>query len=54
MQKADVQNGVVVNVIEVDPNNIPDWCVDWPIATEECQIGGTYADGIFTRVPRAD
>ena len=54
MIKAKIEDGVVVNIIVVDPDNVPEWCADWPTATQDCEIGGTYADGIFTRVPRAD
>lgn len=32
MRLAQVDNGVVTNVIEVDPANIPDWAADWPEA----------------------
>jgi hypothetical protein len=32
MRKAQVLDGVVMNVIEVDPNAIPDFCADWPDA----------------------
>jgi hypothetical protein len=32
MRKAQIRNGRVVNVIEVDPANVPDWCEDWPDA----------------------
>jgi hypothetical protein len=34
MVKAQIENNIVVNVIVVDPENIPDWCVDWPTLTE--------------------
>ena len=52
MNKAQIEDGVVVNLIVVDPNNIPDWCSDWPIATASAEIGGTYANGVFTPIPR--
>lgn len=32
MRKAQIRNGRVVNVIEVDPEHVPDWCEDWPDA----------------------
>jgi hypothetical protein len=47
MRKAQIENGVVVNVIEVDPADIPDWCADWP----ECESAGPgwlFADGEFS------
>ena len=47
MKKAQIIDGIVANIIEVDPANIPDWCVDWPDATEEAEIGGTYTGGVF-------
>lgn len=46
MRKAQIENGLVTNVIEVDPDHIPDWCADWP----ECDGAGpgwAYADGEF-------
>lgn len=48
MIKAKIESGIVVNIIVVDPNNIPIWCADWPTATEDCHIGGTYANGVFS------
>jgi hypothetical protein len=47
MKKAQIIDGIVANIIEVDPTNIPDWCADWPDATDEAGIGGTYAGGVF-------
>jgi hypothetical protein len=52
MIKAQIENNTVINIIAVDPINIPDWCYDWPTATENTEIGGTYANGVFTRIPR--
>lgn len=34
MTKAEIKDGIVVNVIVVDPDNIPDWCANWPTITE--------------------
>ena len=51
MNIVEIKDGIVVNVILVDPNNIPDFCADWPEATEGCQIGGSYANGVFTPLP---
>jgi len=48
MNKADIKNGIVTNIILVDPSNTPDFCAKWPEATEGCQIGGGYVDGVFT------
>ena len=54
MNKAEIKNGIVTNVILVDPANIPDWCADWPEVTEGCQIGGSYADGVFIPLPEPE
>jgi hypothetical protein len=50
MIKAQVENGIVVNVIDVDPNNVPDWCADWPEITE-AGIGWTYDGHSFSEPP---
>lgn len=34
MIKAQIENGIVVNIILVDPVNIPEWCVSWPTLTD--------------------
>ena len=34
MIKAKIESDIVVNVIVVDPDNIPAWCADWPTLTE--------------------
>lgn len=46
MRKAQIENGLVINVIEVDPEAIPEWCADWP-ESEDAGIGWAYADGAF-------
>lgn len=38
MRLAEIENGVVVNVIEVNPSAVPDWAADWPV-TEEAGPG---------------
>ena len=48
MKKAQIENGVVINLILVDPENIPDWCQSWPTVDDSISIGSSYADGIFT------
>ena len=48
MRKVLVENGVVTNIIVVDPKDVPDWCADWPEATGDAQIGGTYVNGVFS------
>lgn len=47
MRLAQIENGLVVNVIEVDPQNIPDWAADWPEAGN-AGPGSTYDGQTFT------
>jgi len=54
MNIVEIKDGIVTNIIVVDPNNIPDFCVDWPEATEGCQIGGSYVDGVFIPLPEPE
>lgn len=51
MRKAQVENGIVINVIEVDPNQIPDFCADWPEA-DQAGPGWTF-DGDTFAAPSA-
>lgn len=44
MQMAEVKDGIVVNIIEVDPLDIPDWCADWPLVLESTVIGWPYVE----------
>lgn len=53
MKKAQIVENIVVNVIEIDPNNIPDWCADWPDVTD-AGIGWTYSDGVFIEPPQPE
>ena len=32
MRLAQIENGIIVNVIEADPAAVPDWAADWPEA----------------------
>lgn len=50
--RAQIENGTVVNLIEVDPGDVPDWCAGWPDG-EGAFIGWTYndADGTFAAPP---
>lgn len=50
MIKAQIENGIVVNVIVVDPENIPEWCADWPTITEG-GIGWSWDGANFTAPP---
>lgn len=36
MRRAEILAGVVINVIVIDPDNMPDWCASWP----ECPEAG--------------
>jgi hypothetical protein len=48
MQKAEIKNGKVVNVLEIDPENIPDWCASWPNIADGAGIGWSYDGTQFT------
>mgnify|MGYP003660515248 CR=1 FL=1 len=48
MQKAEIKNGKVVNVLEIDPNNIPSWCASWPNVADGTGIGWSYDGTRFT------
>lgn len=52
MRIAQIEDGVVVNVVEVDPDNIPDFCKDWPEIVEGGR-GWTY-DGKSFAPPVVD
>lgn len=47
MIKAQIENGIVVNVIVVDPENVPEWCINWPTLTEG-GIGWSWNGTNFT------
>lgn len=51
MKKAVIKNGVVENVILVDPNDIPEWAQGYPECPDDTSRGDTYADGVFTKAP---
>lgn len=44
MQMVEVKDGIVVNIIEVDPDAIPDWCADWPDWRPQDVIGWPYVE----------
>lgn len=44
MKKVEVKEGIVSNIIWVDPENIPDWCADWPDFKDSDVIGFPYED----------
>lgn len=54
MNKAEIKNGIVTNIIVVDPSNIPNWCANWPEATELCEIGDSYIEGSFIPKPQPE
>lgn len=47
MKLAEIKDGTVANIILVDPENIPDWCADWPDATG-AEIGWTWDGQTYT------
>lgn len=52
MQLAQVEDGIVVNAIEVEPGNIPDWAAGWPQLSGEAWIGWSW-DGTSYSPPEA-
>lgn len=53
MRLAQIENGIVVNVIEADPAAIPEWAADWPEAVE-AGPGWLWDGGGFAPPPEAD
>lgn len=53
MRLAEIKNGVVVNVIEADPDNLPEWATGWPEAGQ-AGPGWTYDGEAFTPPPEPD
>ncbi len=49
MQYAVIENGVVVNVIWLDPRNAADFPDAVPVGEVAAGIGDSYADGAFWR-----
>ena len=49
MQYAVIENGVVVNVIWLDPRNAADFPDAVPVGEVAAGIGDSYADGSFLR-----
>jgi hypothetical protein len=49
MKKAEVRDGVVVNIIEIDPSSVPEWCADWPDAEADTGIGHEWNGSSFRR-----
>lgn len=47
MRLAQIENGVVINVIEADAGNIPDWAAGWPDA-EDAGPGWLVEDGVYS------
>lgn len=47
MKLAEIQNGVVANIIAVSPTSVPRFAQGWPELAEGAQIGWRYEDGEF-------
>ncbi|PWE32788.1 hypothetical protein DDZ14_08560 [Maritimibacter sp. 55A14] len=54
MKRAEVISGVVVNVAEFDPDNIPGWAASWPKVTDGAGIGWGWDGSAFTAPPAPD
>ena len=50
MKRAQIQGGIVVNVIEVNPNDIPEFAADWPDA-QDAGPGWSFVAGTFSPPP---
>nr|WP_309504271.1 hypothetical protein [uncultured Roseovarius sp.] len=48
MKLAQIEGGVVVNVVEVDPTAIPTVMADWPEVSESVGIGWTFDGEAFS------
>lgn len=48
MNKAEIIDGKVNNVILVDADNVPEWCASWPDAPSDVSQGWSYANGQFS------
>lgn len=53
MRLGQIESGVVINAIEVDPANIPDWAEGWPELTGDTGPGWTW-DGTAFAAPVPD
>ena len=47
MRLAQIEQGTVVNAVEADPGNAPDWADGWPELTGEADIGWTWDGSAF-------
>lgn len=54
MVKAQIEDGIVVNIIAIDPENIPDWCADWPTLTGDAGIGWSWDGTTFYPPPQPE
>lgn len=50
MRRAEIVDGVVINVIEVNPDHVPEWAVDWPDASG-IGIGWVWDGEAFAEPP---
>jgi len=52
MKLAEIKRNKVVNIIEVDPINIPNWAKGWPdVSKGEGNIGDSYDGVSFSKPP---
>ena len=55
IRKAFIKNGIVENIAVFDADNLPDWAMDWPNATEEAEIGHQFDGATFApKVPTVE
>lgn len=51
MKLAQIESGIVVNVAEVAPGDIPDFMADWPVLAEDAGIGWSWDGETFAPPP---
>ena len=47
MKLAQINGGVVANIIAVDPDNIPDWAHGWPVLAGDAGLGWSFDGQVF-------
>jgi hypothetical protein len=55
MKLAEITEGVVTNIIKVEPDNVPVWAKGWPDVTkEDAEIGSTWDGKKFGPVKKQE
>lgn len=51
MRLAQIEGETVVNVIHVNPAEVPEWAATYPVAPDGIGPGALYVDGAFIPIP---